>query len=312
MRTALVSSPSPPQVYMGRISMLLSLLLTMTTAILCFPLSIRCCASRMLAVNVRACNGLSRLRLRLAGGEIELVRGVLWQLKAALGQELLRRAISTANANNQGAGDSNDTSSAPREIALANYLEATELLVVQIMLPCGESTEASVLVSKDTHLRAKDKIRLLKECELSAIRTVGGDESDIATVGGAVRGTSSNRAAGSGDSHSHQGRARRAATGGPDNLGHTRFDSLEPLPDGSSSTAQHEQQQQGSVLKLFSHASDWTPEARIQLVVGAGVAGLAAYAALRNRDSLWRATRTAVGVAARTAGDIGAFIVGSS
>lgn len=254
------------------------------------------------------CIELTRLRLRLAGGEIELVRRVLWQLTAALGQD----ATTTANSNSQRVGDSTD-SSARREIALANYLEATEMLVVQIMLPCGESTEASAIVSNDTHLRAKDKVRLLKECELSTIRTVGEDESGIATRGGAARNASSTGATGSGDSHSHRRGARRAATGGLESNGHTRFDRLEPpTDDSSSSTAQNGEQQQGSVLKFFADVADWTPEARIQLVVGAGAAGLAAYAALRNRDSLWRAARSAVGVAARTAGDIGGFIVGSS
>lgn len=252
----------------------------------------------------------TRLRLRLARGEVELVRRVLWKLRAVLA-ELLLRTKTTTNANNLWAGDSNGSSATTQATTLANYSEATEMLVVQIMLPCGESTEASALVSNDTHLGTNDRIRLLKECELSMIRTGGEHESDIAPRGDGERTAGRTHAHGSGDAHSRQGRTRRASTGGSENDGRTRFEGLEPSPDDRS-TARHGQQQQGPVHKFFSDVSGWTPEARIQLVVGAGAAGLAAYAALRNRGSLWRAARSAIDVAARTAGDIGGFIVGSA
>eukprot|EP00752_Nemacystus_decipiens_P010193 g9083.t1 len=251
------------------------------------------------------------LRLRLTGGEFELVRRVLWQLRAALGEELLRRTTTTAADNNQGTARRRD-GAAGASTALTNYSEATEMLVTQIMLPCGESAEASALVSNDRYLGANDKRRLLKVCNQSAARAPeAAREADTRTGGAGVGG----RAAGTptsvnGDSQACLGIVRRGISGRSETDGQRfggRFDSP---PDHGA--AGHGRQQQGPVQKFFSDVSEWTPEARIQLVVGAGAAGLAAYAALRNRGSLLRAARKAASVAARTAGDIGAFIVGSS
>ncbi|CAM9778596.1 unnamed protein product [Hapterophycus canaliculatus] len=236
------------------------------------------------------------LRLRLAGGEFELVRRVLWQLRAALANELQHRTLAT-------------TACTGRAAALANYSEATEMLIVQVMLPCGETPEASALVSNDAHLGPKERDQLLQACKVSSIHSNHGERQSQPTEGGGtIRDTSS--AAITGDGSSRPGvRGRGAATGGPWREDHTAAENFEPQHD---SPARHRQGQQGVMQKLFCSVSDWTPEARIQLVVGAGAAGLAAYATLRNRDSLWRAARSAAGVAVRTAGDIGGFIVGSS
>lgn len=240
------------------------------------------------------------------------MRRVLWQLRAALGEELLHCTTTTTGDNNQGTAHSNRGATAT-STALANYSEAMEMLVLQIMLPSGESSEASALVSNDTYLGAKDKGRLLKECELSAVRTAeeAGASGTLAGGGGTAGRATTTPASSNGSSQSYPGSSRRAASGRPERDGHTRFgERSDPPPDHSA--ADHAHQELGPVQKFFLDVSDWTPEARIQLVVGAGAAGLAAYAALRNRDSLVRAARSAASVAARTAGDIGAFIVGSS
>eukprot|EP00903_Cladosiphon_okamuranus_P009576 g9118.t1 len=261
--------------------------------------------------------GILWLRLRLAGGEFELVRRVLWQLRAALGEELLHCATTTA-ADNKIQGDtphdSHGTTTTATSSALANYSEATEMLVVQIMLPCGESGEASALVSNDRFLGANDKSRLLRACELSAARTPSDARESGTPAGGAdatARATTTPALSGNDSSQSYPWGARRAASGRPERDRHTGFgEHFDPPPDHGA--GRHGPQEQGPVQKFFSDVSDWTPEARIQLVVGAGAAGLAAYAAMRNRDSLLRAARGAASAAARTAGDIGAFIVGSS
>lgn len=240
------------------------------------------------------------------------MRRVLWQLRAALGEELLHCASTTAADNNNQGGTphgSHRTTAKATSTALANYLEATEMLVVQIMLPCGESGEASALVSNDRYLRANHKGRLLRACELSAARTPSDARESGTPAGGAGatrRSSTTPSPGGNGSWQSYAGRARRAASGRPERDGHTRFG------DPDHGAGRHGPQEQGPVQKFFPDVSDWTPEARIQLVVGAGAAGLAAYAALRNRGSLLRAARGAASAAARTAGDIGAFIVGSS
>lgn len=237
------------------------------------------------------CN--SRLRLRLAGGEFELVRRVLWQLRAALANELQHLALADTD----------------RTAALANYSEATEMLVLQVMLPCGELTEASALVSNDAHLGRKEKGQLFRACEASAPRLNGERRSEPVIGAGVARNTSS--AATNGDGSAFHGvGGRAAARGRPQRGNHTTAGNIEPSTDDDA--ARHRQHQQGAVQNFFSSVSDWTPEARIQLVVGAGAASLAAYATLRNRESLWRAARSAAGVAVRTAGDIGGFIVGAS
>ena len=242
------------------------------------------------------------------------MRRVLWQLRAALGEELLHRTTTTTADNSQGIARSRESEIATAtSTVLANYLEATEMLVVQIMLLCEESGEASALVSNDRYLETNDKGRLLKACEVSAARTPEEARDPGIRAGGAgPAGRASNPASGTGDSQSYRGRARRAASGRPERDGQSRFgESFDPPPDHAAAR-RGPQQQQGPVQKFLSDVSEWTPEARIQLVVGAGAAGLAAYAALRNRGSLLRAARGAASVAARTAGDIGAFIVGSS
>lgn len=241
------------------------------------------------------------------------MRRVLWQLRASLGEELLHRTTTTTADNNHGTTRSRDGAVAT-STALANYLEATEMLVVQIMLPCAESGEALALVSNDRYLGANDRGRLLKACELAAARTPEGARESGTRAGGAGAAgrAASTRASGNDDSQSYPESARRAASGRPEREdGHSRSgEHFDPPPEHGE--ARQGGQQQGPVQKFFSDVSEWTPEARIQLVVGAGAAGLAAYAALRNRGSLLRAARGAASVAARTAGDIGAFIVGSS
>lgn len=245
------------------------------------------------------------------------MRRVLSQLRAALGEELLHCTTTSPADDNQGTIGHSGPGGTATPTALANYLEATEMLVVQIMLPCGESSEASALVSNDGYLGAKDRGRLLRVCERSsAVRTAEEEARESGTLaagGGVAAGLAAGTPASSsnGNSQPYPGSARRAASGRPERDGRTGFGGrFDPPPDHSS--AGRGRQQQGPVQKFFSNVSDWTPEARIQLVAGAGAAGLAAYAALRNRDSLLRAARGAASVAARTAGDIGAFVVGSS
>lgn len=228
-------------------------------------------------------NRIVRLRLCLAGGEFEFVRKVLWQLRDTLGEELHSEAPAV---NIGGAGG---------EMARANYFQATEMLVIQIMLPCGEFGDARSLVSSDLHLGQKQKSQLLEACDQSSVRS---GERPLSATGGA------SGANGAGAPRTHQG-SRRHVGGHQSNAFASPGDLERPTdnaPDGH----------QGPVPKFFSEVGDWTPEARLQLVVGAGAAGLAVYAACRNRHHLWRAARDAAGVAFRTAGDIGAFIVGSS
>ncbi|CAM9668583.1 unnamed protein product [Scytosiphon promiscuus] len=236
------------------------------------------------------------LRLRLAGGEFELVRRVLRQLRAALANELQRRTSATTV-------DTGGTTD------LENYSEATEMLVLQVMLPCGESAEASELVSNDAHLGPQERGQLLRACEASALHSQGERRTGQTAGGGTARDARS--PASTGDGTSPPGaRERMAASGDRRRDGDTTVGiSDRPIDAGAT---QHGPHQQGTVQKLISCVSDWTPEARLQLVVGAGAAGLAAYATLRNRDSLWRTARSAVGVAVRTARDVGGFIVGSS
>lgn len=232
------------------------------------------------------------------------MRRVLWQLRAALAEELLH-CTATPNARNSNNGTAHSShGSTASPAALANYSEATEMLVVQTMLPCGESSEALALVSNDRYLGMEDKGRLLKVCELSAARAPHEARESGTLAGG--EGATEHAVSTPASRNGHSGSARRAASGRPER-GRENFD---PPPDHGA--ARYGPRQQGPVQKFFSDVSDWTPEARIQLVVGAGAAGLAAYAALRNRDSLLRAARSAASVAARTAGDVGAFIVGSS
>lgn len=229
-------------------------------------------------------NRIARLRLCLAGGEFEFVRKVLWQLRDTLGEELHREAAMVNSIG--GAGD---------EMARANYLQATEMLVIQIMLPCGEFSDARSLVSSDPNLGQKEKNHLLEACDQSSVQS---RERSLSATGGA------SGADGANGSRMHEG-ARQQVRGHQSN----RF----AIPGNPQRpTVNEPDEHQGPVQKFFSEVGDWTPEARLQLVVGAGAAGLAAYAACRNRNHLWRAARDAAGVAIRTAGDIGAFIIGSS
>lgn len=227
----------------------------------------------------------TRLRLRLASGEFEIVRKVLWKLRAALGDEL-HRVTSTRNSS---LGANSEV------VAQANYVEATETLVVQVMLPRGEFAEALTLVSSDPYLRQNEKAQLLEACELSASRQVelepgsGGDAGVVGTPSRYGRCHSAGRTA-----------------GGAQGWGNSMPDNVE----SPSHTTRHGEQ--GPLQKFFGGVSDWTPEARLQLVFSAGAAGLAAYAACRHRGSLWRAVRGAAGLAGKTAGDIGTFIVGTS
>lgn len=230
---------------------------------------------------------IGRLRLCLAGGEFEFVRKVLWQLRDTLREELHSEAAMVNSINSIGG--------AGGEMARANYLQATEMLVVQIMLSCGEFGDARSLVSSDPYLGQKEKSQLLKACDQPSVQS---RERPLSATGGA------SGANGADGSRTHQG-ARRQVGEHPSNRFASPGNPQRPTvnePDGH----------QGPVQKFFSEVGDWTPEARLQLVVGAGAAGLAAYAACRNRHHLWRAARDAAGVAIRTAGDIGAFIIGSS
>lgn len=240
---------------------------------------------------------------------MELVRRILWQLRAVLGEEV-RRCTPAVTADNNDFERADSRAVTP---AVANYSEATEMLVVQIMVPCGEFTEAVALVSSDAYLSPKDKSQLLEACEHSS--------SERERESGAAAGEGKTGNAGSrspcdrgGSSHSSAwGDYGEESTGGPQRDERTRLEhSSSPDEIGAPFCHQQRQQERSPLQKFFSDVSNWTPEARVQLVVGAGAAGLAAYAALRNRGSLWRAARSAAGVAARTAGDVGAFIVGSS
>ena len=196
------------------------------------------------------------------------------------------------------------------------------MLVVQIMLPCGEVNEASSLVSNDEHLGIEDRSRLLRACEQSAIRTSHegrrGDSGTGAGAGVAARRTAEAPDTSNGRrSHSDRWRARQAAPGRPGAADrNARSANFESAPDGSGEAGhvqRQQQQRQGPVQKFFSGVvSDWTPEARIQAAIGAGAAGLAIYVAMRNRGSLRRAASSAASLAARTAGEIGAFVVGAA
>lgn len=207
---------------------------------------------------------------------------MLWQLRDTLVEELHRAA---ATANGTGAGG---------EVARTNYFQATEMLVVQIMLNCRQFDEARSLVSSDPYLGQLDKSQLLKACDESTVRS---RECPLRAAGGASGAKDADRPC------THQG-ARQA--------GQNQSSGLVSPGDLERPTDNATDGHQGSVQKFFSEVGDWTPEARLQMAVGVGAAGLAAYAACRNRHHLWRAARDAAGVAIRTAGDIGAFIVGSS
>lgn len=218
----------------------------------------------------------------LAGGELEFVRKVLWQLRDTLGEELHRAA---ATVNSTGAGG---------KVARTNYLQATEMLVVQIMLTCRQLDDARSLVSSDPYLGELDKRQLLKACDEFTVRS---RERPLGAAGGA---------SGAKDADGPCTHQSARQVGQDQSSGFVSPGDLERPIDNA--THGH----QGSVQKSFWEVGDWTPEARLQMVVGAGAAGLAAYAACRNRHHLWRAARDAAGVAIKTAGDIGAFIVGSS
>lgn len=162
------------------------------------------------------------------------------------------------------------------------------MLILQVMLPHGESVAASTLLVNDVFLGRKEKGQLLRSCELFACRMADRD-ADRRPPGGQSSQPSDRTA---GETSQGVGILAPASHDVP----------VETTP----------QEEDGPVHKFFSGVSDWTPESRLQLVVGAGAAGLAAYAACRNRHSLWRAVRSAAGFARATVGGIGAFIVGSA
>lgn len=229
-----------------------------------------------------------RLRLRLAGGEVDLVRRVLWQLRAALGEEQRGKTTSGSTVIPDEPGGSTAS-------ARANYAETTNMLVVQVMLPDGEIPEASALITNDPYLQHEEKAQLLKACGLSANTT--GDLESVS--GGGSAATGGRRQAANGCSFRTTGRSASSTVDSEHAHG-------EALVDGV------EREEPGQVNKFFANISDWSPEARLQVVVGVGTAGLAVYAACRNRQSVWRMARNAVGLARRTAGDVGMFIVGSA
>lgn len=230
-----------------------------------------------------------RLRLRLAGGEIDLVRQVLWQLRVALGDEL--RSVAT----------SSDSISVEERVrrsdkARTNYVVTMEMLIVETMLPFGESPEASSLVSGDPYLNKEEEIHILTACGLSA-----GEDGVKSGTEGALDGNPTTC------QHEHDGTAGSAAC--PLGNGHltSRTSQQPPGVDGEG------QSRPVPNSNYFNGMfSDWTLETRLQVVVGISAAGLGALAAFRNRQSLWRATRSATVLVKRTAVDLGNFIVGSS
>lgn len=229
----------------------------------------------------------TRLRLRLAGGEIDLVRRILLQIRAALGEE--QRSKTTIVLDEPGGSHPS---------ARANYTETMHMLVVQVMLPQGEFPEASALIKNDPYLEHKEKAQLLEACELSA-NAVGELES---VSGGGLSAAGRRRQAGNGCSVRTTGRAARSAVSNEHG----------PLRDRETLVDDVESEEPSQVKNFFASISDWSPEARLQLVVGAGTAGLAVYAACRNRHSVWRMVINVAGVARRTAGDVGMFVVGSA
>lgn len=231
--------------------------------------------------------------MRLAGGEVDLVRGVLCSLRSELGKELQRLSLSR------------DDPSEIKERTLqekhghyaaahANYCEATETLVAQVMLPGGDAADALSLVASDPHLGPKPSGRLIAMCQASAATTPA-RQPDAGEGHGSIHDRNS------------RGRNRGRAQGGSNrhSVAHDRLDTPELGEDTRGRTL------------AGGHSSDiawkqWAPESRVRFLVAAGAAGLAAYVACRRRDSLWRAVRSASGLAMRTAGDIGTFIVGAS
>lgn len=228
-----------------------------------------------------------RLRLRLAGGEVDLVRRVLWPLRAELSKTQQRFSVARE-----------DRSEGKRELdqhhnintARTNYAEVMGTLIVQIMLPSGESADALSLVTSDPHLELKQKSLLMETCAASA--ATRSRELKPRDGSGPIDGrysSESNR----GDVGGQPGAQELAAS-------HER-----------EGPAEQTMRPVGSAGSLFSGFSELTPEARIVFLFAAGAAGLATYAACRRRQSLWRAVRNAAGLARRTAGDLGTFIVGS-
>lgn len=234
----------------------------------------------------------SRLRLRLAGGEVDVVRGVLCSLRSELSKELQRLSLSR------------DDSSEIHERALqvkhghyatahANYCEVTDTLIAQVMLPGGDAADALSLVASDLHLGPKTTSRLIAMCRASAATTPA-RQPDAEDGHGSIHDRNS---CGRNRGHVEGGSNRHSAA-------HDRLDTPEQGENTRSRTLA------GGFLSDFAW-QQWAPETRVRLVVAAGAAGLAAYVACRRRDSLWRAVRNASELAMRTAGDLGTFIVGA-
>lgn len=214
------------------------------------------------------------------------MRRILLQLRTALGEEQREKTTIVL-----------DEPRGSNPSARANYTETMHMLVVQVLLPQGESPEASALITNDRYLDHKEKAQLLEACELSA-NAVGALES---VSGGGTAAAGGRRQSGNGCPPRTTGRTARGAVGNGN----------VPLRDREALVDDVESGEPGQVDKCFASISELSPEARLQLVVGAGAAGLAVYAACRNRKSLWRMVRNAAGLARRTAGDVGMFVVGS-
>lgn len=220
---------------------------------------------------------------------MDLVRGVLWSLQAELNKEQQRFSVAREDRSE----GKRDLQTYPHfDAARANYAEVMDTLIMQVMLPGGESTDALSLVTSDPHLGPKQKSRLAEACAAwAASRTSKPEPRDES---GPIRDR-------------HSGGSNNGRVGGDSRVqGYLTTHDREGPPEQQGMG-------EGSLAgSFFSGFSELTPEARLRLVVAAGVAGLVAYATCRRRESLWRAVRNAAGLAKRTAGDLGTFIVGSS
>lgn len=222
--------------------------------------------------------------MRLAEGDIDPVRQVLWQLQAALGDELC--SVATSNGSNPV-----EERVRRSDTARVNYVVTIEMLVVETMLPFDESLAASSLVSGDPYLKKEERIHILTACGLSD----GVKPGTEGVLDDSCR-------------PDHDGTTGSPAC--PLGNGHLNNRTSQQPPRADGGEGQNRQVRNDNLVNgVFSSMLLST---RLHMVFGIGAAGLGALAAFRNRHSLWRATRTATVLAARTAVDMGNFIVGSS
>lgn len=203
--------------------------------------------------------------------------GVLKQLRAALGEELRRQSVPAENKERE---------PCPRSNAGANYAEVIFMLVMDVMLPSGEYTEASALVENDTCLDSGPRVVLKKACE--SYTTLHKDSQE--------RGDSSP--------------SKDRQTNHPSMSRDIRPLSNQHTPDCDALSPDRQRVHHGVIHSFLAGISESTIEGRIRFVVGTGAAGLAIFAVCRKRDSVWRAARATAVFARKAAGDIGSFIVG--